>query len=171
MIRTAALEDAARFSEIYRYYVENTAISFEKTAPDEKEMAARIQSVLSKYPWLTLEEDGEILGYAYASAYRSRYAFFPTVEISIYVDHRFLKKGYGSTLLTALLQEMKNEGYYTAISVICTPNPPSEKLFLKFGFQKAGEYPKIGYKMGAWRDITEYLLPLREYQTPDRIFG
>ena len=62
IIRSAVPADAARLSQIYRYYVENTAVSFEYVAPDENEFRGRIERTLENYPYLVLEEDGVILG-------------------------------------------------------------------------------------------------------------
>ena len=63
-IRVATIEDAAALVEIYRYYVEKTAITFEYDVPTVEEFEKRIQTTLEKYPYYVVEEDGEVLGYA-----------------------------------------------------------------------------------------------------------
>ena len=85
-IRTASLQDAKELLEIYRPYVEHTAITFEYTPPTEEEFAGRIRGVLSKYPYLVAEGNGKILGYAYVSSFNEREAYDWAVETSIYVD-------------------------------------------------------------------------------------
>lgn len=60
--------------------------SFEIDPPDEKEMLQRMQQVFAfKAPYLVAELEGQILGFAYASAYRLRAAYRFTVQDSIYV--------------------------------------------------------------------------------------
>ena len=87
MIRNATIDDANQLLEIYAYYVKNTAISFEYDVPSLEEFRTRIDSTLKKYPYLVLEEDGMIQGYAYAGAFIERAAYGHSCEVSIYVDH------------------------------------------------------------------------------------
>ena len=75
MIRSATKNDAERLLEIYAYYVENTAISFEYETPDLSEFRSRIEDTLKKYPYLVLEADGVIKGYAYAGVFKGRAAY------------------------------------------------------------------------------------------------
>ena len=79
-IRTASLQDAKELLEIYRPYVEHTAITFEYTPPTEEKFAGRIRGVLSKYPYLVAEGKGKILGYAYVSSFKEREAYDWAVE-------------------------------------------------------------------------------------------
>ena len=85
-VREASVEDAAELLEIYRPYVEHTDVSFEYVTPSVQEFAGRIAHTLQRYPYLVAQnEDGELLGYAYASAFKSREAYDWSVELSVYV--------------------------------------------------------------------------------------
>ena len=75
MIRSATTDDAGRLLEIYAYYVKNTAITFECDVPSPDEFRERIENTLRKYPYLVLEEDGTVLGYAYAGPFVGRAAY------------------------------------------------------------------------------------------------
>ena len=101
-IRSAKPEDAARLLEIYAFYVENTAITYEYEVPSKKEFRNRIENTLRKYPYLVLEDDGVIRGYAYAGVFKSRAAYDRSCELSIYVDHTSHGRGYGRGLYEAL---------------------------------------------------------------------
>lgn len=68
-IRVAGENDAAVLVEIYSYYVEKTAVTFEYETPSVEEFAGRIRDIQKKYPYIVAEENGEILGYAYGSAF------------------------------------------------------------------------------------------------------
>ena len=85
-IRSATLEDAERLLSIYAYYVENTAISFEYDVPSPEEFRERIAHTLEKYPYLILEDDGEIKGYSYAGVFKGRAAYDHCCEVTIYLD-------------------------------------------------------------------------------------
>lgn len=159
-IRKANAGDSPAIAAIYRYYVEETAISFELTAPREEEMARRIAAVQEKYPYLVLEEQGEVLGYAYASRYRDRAAYDRTAEISVYLRRDAQGQGRGKALLAALLQQLKEQGIMTVVSVITSGNQPSLNFFLSQGFQYAGTLENVGFKNGAWHGISQCTLPL-----------
>lgn len=91
-IRNASLTDAARLLSIYAYYVKNTAITFELEVPSVFEFEDRMTNVLKRYPYLVMEEQNEIIGYAYASPLNSRQAYDWSCDISIYLHPSFTKK-------------------------------------------------------------------------------
>lgn len=154
-IRKATAGDSRAIEAIYRYYVEETAISFELTAPGEEEMTRRMAAVQEKYPYLVLEEQGEVLGYAYASRYRDRAAYDRTAEVSVYLQQEAKGRGRGKALLQALLKELKEQGIMTVVAVITSGNQPSLDFFLSQGFQYAGTLENVGYKHGVWHGISQ----------------
>ena len=92
-IRSASPDDAAALLEIYRPYVEETAVTFDYEAPSPEEFRARIAGLLEKYPYLVAEEDGVPVAYAYAGPLSRRAAYQWSAETSIYVRHDFRRKG------------------------------------------------------------------------------
>ena len=110
MIRNATIEDAERLLEIYAYYVKDTAITFEYDVPSLEEFRNRIAGTLKKYPYLVLEDDGIIQGYAYAGAFVGRAAYDRSCEMTIYLDHSSKGRGYGRALYEALEQALKDMG-------------------------------------------------------------
>ena len=89
IIRTATANDAEAILNIYAYYVENTAITFEYDVPTLEEFTQRIENTLKKYPYLVAEKDGEILGYAYAGVFKDRAAYDWSAETTIYLKDRY----------------------------------------------------------------------------------
>ena len=151
LIRLASAEDAGAIAAIYRPYVEGSRISFEETAPDAAEMAARMQSPL--HPWLVIEEDGTMLGYAASSPYHRRPAYRWTVETSVYVAQQAHGCGLGRKLLSALVELLTSQGFVTAIGAIALPNDASVALHEKLGFTRAGTYQGVGFKLGKWASV------------------
>jgi len=163
LIRDAVPGDVAAFTKIYRHWVETGTMSFELEAPDEAEMARRFGTVLEAgYPWLTLEADGVIAGYAYGSAYRPRPAYRFTVEDSIYLAHQAVGQGLGRLLLDELLSRFREAGYRSAIGIISDPeaNPASVAMHKRAGFSEFGRASEIGFKFGRWIDVAYLQLKL-----------
>lgn len=102
LLRVATVEDAKAIQAIYAPYVETTAITFEEVVPSVEEFEGRIQKTLENFPYLVLEEDGEVVGYAYAGRFSARAAFDWSTEVSIYISLHHQRKGYGKLLYAAL---------------------------------------------------------------------
>jgi phosphinothricin acetyltransferase len=154
LIRLARESDADAIAAIYRGYVEGSRISFEEVAPDAVGMARRIRGEMPGYhPWYVSEEDGQLLGYAASSPFRSRPAYRWTVETGIYLTEDAMGRGVGRALLTTLLATLERQGYVAAIGAIALPNDASVALHEKLGFTYAGTYRGVGFKLGEWLDV------------------
>lgn len=161
MIRLANANDAPRIAAIYRPFCEDSAVSFETEAPDAAEIASRIERINCRYAWLVSEAGGTVAGYAYASPHRERAAYRWAVEVTVYVDERFRGKGVGRTLYTELFARLRRQGLFKAYAGILVPNPASQAFHEALGFTLVGIYRKIGYKLGAWRDVGWWELALQ----------
>ena len=91
-IRFAAASDCAAMLAIYAPYIETT-ITFEQEVPSQQEFAARVETVQQEYPWIVWEEDGKILGYAYAHKFAERISYRPSAELSVYLDRAARGRG------------------------------------------------------------------------------
>ncbi|HFI0398719.1 GNAT family N-acetyltransferase [Streptococcus suis] len=153
VIRNAQVEDAANLVAIYAPYVEKTAITFETQVPAVEDFANRIEKTLKKFPYLVAVEEGQIVGYAYASTYYARAAYDWTVEMSVYVQKEARGKGIGTLLYTALEEELTARGFKNFLACIALPNLASIALHEKRGYQQVAHFKKVGYKFGTWHDI------------------
>ena len=160
MIRSATKNDAERLLEIYAYYVENTAISFEYETPDQSEFRHRIEDTLKKYPYLVLESDGTIKGYAYAGVFKGRAAYDHCCEVTIYLDRDSKGNGYGRALYTALEDALRKNGIINLYACIADPitedeylTRNSEHFHQHMGYTKVGEFHKCGYKFDRWYNM------------------
>ena len=152
-IRFAKPSDARSLLDIYAPYVENTAITFEYEVPTIEDFANRIEKTLEKYPYLVAEEDGVVVGYAYASTYYARAAYDWAVELSVYVSQDARGQGVGTRLYDALEDLLEQMGYIHFLACISLPNEASLALHRKRGYQQVAHFPKIGYKFNRWHDI------------------
>jgi L-amino acid N-acyltransferase YncA len=153
IIREANRTDGAAILDIYGPVVANTAISFEVDIPTVEEIADRIKQTTRNYPWLVLELDQQIAGYAYAGQHRERAAYRWSVDVSVYVHEAHRQKGVGKALYTSLFAALKLLGYVNMFAGIALPNPGSVGLHESMGFEPVGVYRSVGYKLGAWWDV------------------
>lgn len=147
-IRFARESDIPGMLAIYGPYVETTAYSFEYTVPTEEEFSRRLQSYTAQFPWLVWEEDGQLLGYAYASAPFSRAAYRWCAEVSAYIRPEAHGKGIGRQLYDALEQLLWRQGYQVIYALISTENTGSVAFHEKLGYQTVCVMPDCGIKFG-----------------------
>jgi phosphinothricin acetyltransferase len=154
-IRLATADDAGQVLAIYAPYC-YTPISFETGPPSIEEMRSRLVKVLGQYPWLVLENGGDVLGYAYATHHRERAAYVWSVDTSVYVRQGQQRRGVGRTLYSCLLALLPLQGFANAYAGVTLPNPASVGLHEAMGFRPVGVYTKVGFKCGAWHDVAWY---------------
>ncbi len=162
-VRDATPADAAACAAIYTPYVIDTAITFETQPPDADEMARRIATSLADHAWLVIEEDdGRVVGFAYATAHRARPAYRWSCDVSIYLEPGRRRTGAGRALYTELFERLQARGYVTAVAGVTLPNEASCGLHRAMGFEPIGIYRHIGHKLGAWHDVQWLQRPLAD---------
>ncbi|PCK07384.1 MAG: phosphinothricin acetyltransferase [Alteromonadaceae bacterium] len=153
-IRKCTTNDSKYICSIYNYYIKNTIITFEEDLVTESIISKRVETCVSGYPWLVVEnEENVVVGYAYATKWAERSAYRKTVEITVYIDNKENGRGYGSALYKELLFVLSNAGFHTAIAGISLPNDASIKIHEAFGFSKVGHFVEAGLKFGKWVDV------------------
>lgn len=170
--RTATPEDVGVLLDIYRPYVEKTAITFEYEVPSVEEFAQRIRKTLKHYPYIILEENGVPKGYAYASRLHERKAYDWAVEASIYVDMDSRKCGYGAVLYSVLEDILKRQNILSINA--CIAYAPAEDEYLNnnsmefhehIGYSMVGRFHQCGYKFSRWYDMIWMEKMLGEHDT------
>jgi phosphinothricin acetyltransferase len=152
-IRPATSAHAVPVAEIYAPLVRETIVSFETEAPDSAEMARRIEASLASHAWFVAEESGQVLGYAYGTQHRTRAAYRWSVDVSCYVRGAAHRRGVGRALYLKLFERLAARGYRAAHAGIALPNDASVAFHEALGFVHVGVYRKVGWKLGAWRDV------------------
>jgi phosphinothricin acetyltransferase len=160
IIRDARLSDAQAIVDIYRPIVTETAISFEIDCPEVPEMMERLQRVQRHWPWLVMEGEDRLRGYAYTRPFRERRAYQHTVETTVYVHSNDRGQGVGRALMEVLLLRLQEAGHHAVIAAITLPNPASVALHEGLGFRQIGVFPEVGRKFFAWHDVGFWWLDL-----------
>lgn len=160
MIRVASEQDCARLLEIYGYYVENTAVSFEYHTPTPEEFSRRIRKTLERYPYLVYEQEGQVWGYAYAGPLIERSACDWSVEVSLYVHRDMRRQGVGKTLYRELERALKMQNVINLEACVACPGEEDPYLTYdsacfhsRLGYRQVGIFRKSGYKFGRWYDL------------------
>lgn len=154
-LRKAASHDAAAIAAIYRTYVLSSAATMELEPPDEEEIVRRMEAVhRQELPFLVAEEEGEVVGYGYATPFRPRPGYRFTVENTVYLRGDRTGCGLGRRLLEAVMQACRQAGYRQMIAVIGGDNPSSVAMHRALGFTVAGVLRGAGWKFDQPQDIT-----------------
>lgn len=161
MIRDAVKSDSEAIANIYNYYIEKTAISFEETPVSGSDIERRIESVQGAgLPWMVAVENNAVVGYAYATKWKERSAYRFSVEASVYLSHQMQGRGLGAKLYETIFAKLKEGGIHTVIGGITLPNPASVALHEKMGMRKAAHFEKVGFKFNQWHDVGYWQLSL-----------
>ncbi|MFI3236566.1 MAG: N-acetyltransferase family protein [Lachnospiraceae bacterium] len=168
-IRFATPNDAERLLQIYTYYVLETAVTFEYEVPTLEDFTARIENTLKTFPYLIIEDNQKIVGYAYASTFKPRAAYQWSVEASIYISHTEHGHGYGRTLYDALDTCLRAQNVCNVCSCISCYTDDSEHFHEKLGYKKIARFTKSGFKWD-WYDMIWMEKILNPHTNPPKPF-
>ncbi|NRP17020.1 L-methionine sulfoximine/L-methionine sulfone acetyltransferase [Ensifer adhaerens] len=172
-LRDATVSDLPAITEIYRESVLNGVATYEIVPPSEAEMTTRFASIASHgYPYIVATDAaGTIVGYAYASAFRTRAAYRFLVEDSIYLAPAARGKGAGKMLLVELVRRCTELGFRQMVAVIGGAHPASIAVHRSVGFEDQGLMKATGFKHGRWLDTAIMQLALGDGSTSDPSAG
>jgi phosphinothricin acetyltransferase len=153
-IRPAIEADLPFITGIYEHAVRHGTATFELIPPDLAEMTRRFRVLMDGgFPYFVATLGGQVVGYAYAGAYRPRPAYRFTVENSVYLEPAIHRRGIGLQLMLRLIRECDVRGYRQMIAVIGdSANAGSIAVHTRCGFQMIGTHPNVGFKFGRWLD-------------------
>jgi phosphinothricin acetyltransferase len=165
-VRDASPLDGEACAAIYAPYVTGTAITFEIEPPTAIEMAQRIADAQATHAWMVLEDEGRVVGYAYAGPMKPRAAYRWSCEVSVYLEQGRRRSGGGRALYEALFDRLIERGFRTAVAGMTLPNDASVGLHKALGFEPIGTYRRIGWKLDSWHDVAWVQRPLAVLPDP-----
>ncbi|MGL5002867.1 MAG: GNAT family N-acetyltransferase, partial [Casimicrobium sp.] len=154
LIRNVTETDLPVVQAIYAHWVLNGTASFELEPPTVDDLVKRHADVKSKgLPYIVAEEDGKVIGYAYANWFRPRLAYRFCVENSIYVHPNARRGGVARLLMAELITRCELAGARQMVAVIGdSANAPSIALHAAMGFAHVGIIRSTGWKFDRWLD-------------------
>ncbi len=167
-IRKASVQDVPAMLAIYDHFVRDTAVSFEYETPTAEEFSCRLSEHIAVYPWLVWEEDGRVLGYAYAGRVFERAAYAWNAEISCYLAEEIRGRGIGRQLYAAVEDILRRQGVRKVYAVVTAANESSAAFHKAIGYREALTYTDVGFKQGKWYDVVWLEKLLQPLGVPDR---
>ena len=152
-IRKVKLKDAEAILEIYNFYIKNSISTFDEEDKVLIEIEHKIKETTKTYPWFVLEEDNELIAFAYASQWKDKSAYNQSVEGTIYINPKHEGKGIGTTLYSYLIEYLRSNNYHSILGVISLPNDSSIALHEKLNFEKVAHFKEIGKKFNRQIDV------------------
>lgn len=166
-IRKVNESDYIDILEIYSYYVANTAVSFEYDVPTKEEFRERVKKISERYPYIVAEDNGKVIGYAYASdPYNERAACKWDSDVSVYIREDYHGKGVGRRLYSLLERMLKMLGFVTVYALVTGENTDSCRFHERLGYEMVGNLPNTGFKLGRWHSIYFYSKHIAELDAP-----
>jgi phosphinothricin acetyltransferase len=162
LIRPSRDEDVVAITAIYRHHVLTGTGTFEIDPPTEADMAGRRADVLSKgLPYLVVEDEGRVMGFAYCNWFKPRPAYRFSAEDSIYMAPDVQRKGMGRALLAELCTQAERVGVRKFLAVIGdSANAGSIGVHTALGFNHVGVIKSCGWKFDRWLDVVMMEKPL-----------
>lgn len=157
-LRLATPADAAELLKIYAPFVASedsnlSDVSFEYEVPSVEEFAGRIRDISASYPYLVCEQEGRLLGYAYAHPYIQRAAYQWGAEVTIYLAPEGQGRGLGRVLYTALEELLRKQCVVVLYACVTASNEHSVKMHEALGYKIIGRFNNTGFKHGHWLDM------------------
>lgn len=168
IIRKASSDDAAAIAAIYNHYVKTSCISFEQDEVSVATMTERMTEVNQQLVWYVASLNNVVVGYAYATPWRSRSAYRFSVETSVYINHQYTGQELGQQLYQVLLDDLRQRQIHTVIGGIAQPNPASVALHEKMEFEKVAHFKEVGFKFNRWIDVAYWQLLLQASVNDDQ---
>jgi phosphinothricin acetyltransferase len=160
-VRDAVPEtDAQACLNIYAPFVRDTSTTFEERVPTVEEFAGRIRTTGATHPYLVIEIDGQVAGYAYATQFRPRAAYRWAAEVTVYLGAGYRGLGAGRRIYEELFERLCRQGFQVLVAGVTLPNEASVGLHRAMGFEPVGVYRRIGWKLGAWHDVAWFEMDL-----------
>ena len=177
LIRIAKEDDAEELLKIYSYYVKNTAITFEQKVPSLEEFSNRIKETLINYPYLVAIVDGKIIGYIYASRFRTRESYICSAATSIYIEKSYQRNGIGKKLYSELCNILLKQNITNVYAGAADPieedeylTHNSEYFHKSMGFEIVAKYNKCAIKFGKWYNLIEMEKIIGEHSNQQKDF-
>jgi L-amino acid N-acyltransferase YncA len=160
VVRLAEADDAQAIARIYNQAIAERIATFETDPRSTSDIGALLHKKGDRHPTVVVEDDGQVVSFAWVSSYRDRPCYSGVGEHSVYADRGARRGGAGTAALVALCEEARRRGFWKLVSRIFVHNEPSRALHLKLGFREVGVYRRHAQLDGEWIDcvIVEKLL-------------
>ncbi|MCA9138882.1 MAG: N-acetyltransferase [Planctomycetales bacterium] len=159
-LRLANESDVDAISEIYNHYVLSSTCTFHLDPETRDDRLAWFRAHDDRHPVTVYCDDGTVVAWASLTQWHPRPAYSGTAEISVYIDHRWHRRGIGRKLVMDLIQRAKALGFHVLIGGVCTEQQASMALHHSLGFVEVARFTEVGRKFDRWLDVAYFQLTL-----------
>ena len=161
LYRPALRSDIPAILALYAPFVQNTTVTFEYQVPSLADFTQRFERISHDFPWYVCEDNGQVIGYAYADRAFERAAFSWDADLSVYIHPDYHHRGIGTKFYQLLESDLRKKGYHNLYALITGENLESRRFHEALGFQLLGTLPETGFKHGKWLALYWYGKRLR----------
>src|SRR5262249_6291935 len=150
------LEDLPSITTIHNHYIVHTHITFDvrPNQPEDRVSWFHEHSGGGRYQMLVAcDGDGSVIEYTCSGRFRTKEAYDTTVETSVACREAAVGRGIGTLLYQALFDALADQDINRIVAGIAQPNPASNALHERFGFQRIGMFSEVGHKFGKYWDV------------------
>ena len=161
LIRRYTPKDFQAIAEIYNEAIVQGAITMDCVPQSAEDVRSLAEKFHHRETILMAEQDNRIVGWGIIKRYSNRPGYDFCCETSTYLTLGETRRGYGSQLQKALLQQVMVFGYHHVVAKILADNQGSIAFHQRFGFEIVGIQKEIGFLKGEWRDVVilQLILP------------
>jgi phosphinothricin acetyltransferase len=153
-LRAAKESDIAAINDIYNYYVLNSTCTAQTELEPAEGREQWFLDHIGNYAAIVAEAEDQVVGWGSLSKYHKRFAYWPTVEDSVYVRHDKLHNGIGKLILEELIRKARENGFHSVMGVISSEQLASIRLHERFGFIEVGHLREVELKFNRRLDVT-----------------
>lgn len=153
-IRDAREGDLPAILEIHNHVVATSTANYNYHPVDLADRRAFVEGrQAAGLPFLVAAEGEAVAGYASFGSFRPQTGYQRTVEHLVYVAPTFQRRGVASLLMAPLIERAGALGMHVMLAALDAANVPSIALHERFGFERVGVMPQVGYKFGRYLDL------------------
>ena len=153
LLRLAAESDLPAINDIYNHYVLNSTTTYQEVVDTLDDRRVWFGNREPRHVVTVAELDGRVVGWASLNVFRARSAYRYSCENSVYVDHRFFRRGIGGRLLADSIERARANHFRTIVAGIDADQAGSIALHAKHGFATVGRFSDVGFKFDRWLDV------------------
>lgn len=159
-LRLATEADLPAIRDIYNHYVLTSTTTYQEVPDTLDDRRIWFRNREPRHVVTVAELDGGVVGWASLNVFRARSAYRFSCENSVYVDHRFFRRGIGAALLADSIERAKASGFKTIVAGIDADQAGSIAIHAKHGFEQVGRFERVGFKFDRWLDVVFMQLQL-----------
>lgn len=153
IIRPAILTDAGAIAAIWNPWIRNTAVTFNATEKNDRDVAAMIEDRCRLGHATLVAVDDDLLGFASYAQFRGGVGYRTCMEHSVILSPAARGRGAGRALMSALEDHARAAGAHQMIGGVSAENPDGIAFHAALGYRLIATVPEVGYKFGRYMDL------------------